>query len=901
MKKRIQYNYYFNGKKYSRKTLAQMTGSDAFYKHIKDFEHKPSRYSNIVKTSYGYDYTFTSGLFKGDTINIHIKKITKQRINLDKFFYTLDIETSTFNNNQDVDWKYTIRNGCRNIERCSDEVPVSIPYLCGIRQYDIRKFYNSPISSGYIADIMDEQNFKGYQGLRTYDDILAWLITICNIAKECNTVKFIIIQNNAYEHSFLHSNVYTKLPEGFKYDASYIRPHKPMKIDIYKDDDLCVRILDSYLLTGKSISSYGATYGYPKLEKTDDYNSTFTPESVLPQDEYIYNKRDLDISALMFINVIKDLTTSCDKKMDEVLPKLFTKTGVTRLKNKWLFENQKDNLYYNRYDMLKDTLNSEIECFSSLDGSVEKKKRFSFNHDCFIGGYVRANENTVYKIQRKVKSIDITSSYPYSMKSKVYGYRYKPVDDNFNKMQFLQEWKFKAKKLMKNFNKFLFYYFNNFLMFELSMKNPFWNASIIISDIQPKPLWNENSMLVMSSSKVIEGDNLLVNNGRVVTGKRAVINVSCVELLNYLLLYDFNIDAVSYMEVAEINDRLPKSVIKTIDYYYKRKSDFKILVRAKEKGKLIPALKSLKDISLNEYEQNYIKEHQNDADISTWLNTQLVIAKADLNAQYGINVEKPNHDDIICTDNNIYQIISNEVEQSIFRRNYKVGMLITAWSRMHLILMSLVLIQAGAVIHYWDTDSIKFTGSDDIDAEVHLFNRKVGKFENCEGIGTFTFEYLPEKNYSYDYFISGGSKNYWYMNDNHINATVSGLSARSIPMCNDYYQKNCKSFKDFVISVLQPMTYFDGLSINTMLTDYTHQSEEVDVTVNGYHFKGYSGVIINQPQSRGLLPYPSRFIESRFWYEYGIRCIPQLFIKDAGEPVILQIKENDSKEVYSIT
>ena len=55
---RLQYNYYFNGKKYSRTTLSTMVGSDAFYKHIKDFEHHPTRYTNIVKTSYGYDYTF---------------------------------------------------------------------------------------------------------------------------------------------------------------------------------------------------------------------------------------------------------------------------------------------------------------------------------------------------------------------------------------------------------------------------------------------------------------------------------------------------------------------------------------------------------------------------------------------------------------------------------------------------------------------------------------------------------------------------------------------------------------------------------------------------------------------------------------------------------------------------
>ena len=109
-----------------------------------------------------------------------------------------------------------------------------------------------------------------------------------------------------------------------------------------------------------------------------------------------------------------------------------------------------------------------------------------------------------------------------------------------------------------------------------------------------------------------------------------------------------------------------------------------------------------------------------------------------------------------------------------------------------------------------------------------------------------------------------------------------------------------KTFRKFVIECLQPMTDFDGESIRTNLTDYTTQSEEADVIVNGYHFKGYSGVIINQPQSRGLLPYPSRYIENRFYKEYGIRVRPQILIKDSDEVLILEIKENNSKEVFDL-
>jgi len=876
-----------------------MVGSDAFYKHIKDYEHHPSRYSNIQKKSYGYDYTFTSGLFEGDTINIHIKKITKQKINLDKSFYTLDIETSTFFNEKGIDWDYKIHNQTRNIERLNDNIPVSIPYLIGVREYNVKKMYESPVSDGYIQKMFDEHFLKGYLPLRTYADLIEWLIKIINQAEEENTVKFLIIQNNAYEHSFLHANVYCKLPEGYKYEPSYIKPHKPLCIDLFKGEDLCVRILDSYLLTGESIESYGSKYGYPKLDKSDGYNSTYTPADILPVDELIYNKRDLDISALMFINVIKDLCNSCNKTPAEVLPKLFTKTGVTRLKNRWLFENPKDNLYYNRHDMLKDNLNAEIECFADCTGRTENKKLFEFNHDCFIGGYVRANEKTVYKIQENVKSIDITSSYPYSMKSKLYGYRYITPAEDFDALDFILKWYDKAELIQKNFNKMMYYYFNNYLMLYMSDSMPFWNASVILTNIKPKPLPNNNSMLIMSSSKLIDFEDLHANNGRIVSCRKAVLNVSSVELFNYSLIYDFDITAVSYFEYASIVGPLSNSLNKTINYYYKRKSDFKILVQAQKNKNLMDVLPSIE--SLNEFELKYIKEHYQDDDFLLWLEVQLMIQKSDLNAQYGINVERPEHDEIICSDNNVYSIISAEVENSIFRRNYKVGILITAWSRMHLIMMSLLLIKEGALIHYWDTDSIKFTAESDIEKVINLFNRKVGTFKNCEGLGTFTFEYLKGKNYSYEKFISGGSKNYWYLNDNEIHFTVSGLSSKALPLCNKYFHNYCKGdFRKFVIELLQPMTDFDGESIGSSLTDYTSQTKKVKININGYEFEGYSGVIINQPQSRGLLPFPSRYIENRFLNEYGKRCKPQLLIEDAGEPVILELKEINSKEVFGL-
>ena len=898
---RLQYNYYFQNKKYSRSTLATMVGSDSFYKHIKDFEFNPNRYSNIQKTSYGYDYTFTSGLFAGETINIHIKKITKQKINLDKSFYALDIETSTFFNEKNIDWKYQVKREHREIIRLNEQKPVSLPYLIGIREYNIYKMLESPISSGYIAEMFDEQYLKGYIPWRTYSDVIQWLQQIALEAEASNTVKFIVIQNNAYEHSFLHSNVYCKLPEGYKYVPHYIKPHKPLYIDIFKNDDLCIRILDTYLLTGNSIKAYGSIYGYEKLDKSDDYKSDYTPDSILPLDEFVYNKRDLDISALMFINTIKDLMNACDKKPEEILPRLFTKTGVTRLKNRWLFENQKDNLFYNKYDMLKNNLNGEIETFADSSGTVHKIKLFEFNNDCFIGGYVRANEKTVYKIQDKVKSIDITSSYPYSMKSKIYGFHYLPAEPDFDALEFLQEWHRKAELIQENFNKLLYYYFNNFLMLYMNKKIPFWNASVIISHLRPKPLPNDNSMLIMSTSKVIEGDNLRFNNGRIISGDRIALNVSSVEFFNYCLIYDFFIEDVSYFEYASKVNCLSNSMKKTVDYYYKRKSDLKLLLQAQKNGNILDIMKSIRELSLNDFEKEYIRKHYIESDFSIWLEVQLMIAKADLNAQYGINVEHPNHDEVICSDNNVYTIVSNEVEHSIFRRNFKVGMLITAWSRMHLILMSQYLIQAGAVIHYWDTDSIKFTSEADVDDIVKLFNKKVGKFDKCEGIGTFTFEYLKGKNYSYEKFISGGSKNYWYMNNNEINFTVSGLSARAKPICNNYFRKYCNNdFRQFVIELLQPKTDFDGETIKTNLTDYTAQNEEADVIVNGYHFIGYSGVIINQPQSRGLLPYPSRYIENRFYNEYGIRCKPHLLISDAGEPIIMEIKEKNSKEVFDL-
>ena len=885
-----KYDYYYNGKKYYKNELIKLFGN-SWERHYETWE----------KTDYGYKYTFKRGMHSGEEIEIHTKKVTSKKIELDNSFYALDIETSTFFNEKNVDWSYYNKNGVRYIKRLNEKIPLSLPYLCGVREYDFKKFYNSSISNGYIKNMFDEDNYTGYKALRTYDDIINWLKSIVDDADASGTVKFLVIQNNAYEHSFLHSNVYTKLGDGYNYDVNYIQPHKPMKIDIYKDKHLCLRILDTYLLTGKSLKSYGATYGYPKLDKTDDYKSTYTPLDELEDDEYIYNKRDLDISALMFINVVKDLCNATGKTPDEILPRLYTKTGVTRLKNKILFENKYVNLLYNKNDMDKNILNNEIRTFTKCSGEVELTKLYKYNHDCFIGGYVRANEKTVYKILEYVKSIDITSSYPYSMKSKYYGFDYEPVDESFDKLAFLRDWKSKLDKLSKNLYTLKMLYFRNFLLNMLSSKYPFFTCSIIIENVRPKELPNNNSMLIMSSSKLIDTIECEINNGRVTRCTKAVLNVSCVELLNYALIYDFDIVDCSYLEVAKRVSKLPKHMQETINYYYKRKSDFKKLVKAYKTKTLLEVLNSIKDISLNEFEINYIKKNINDADLLIWLEQSLQNAKADLNAQYGINVEQPNHDEILCSENNVYTQKEQDVEQSIFRRNYKVGIMITAWSRLHLIMMSLTLIEAGATIHYWDTDSIKFTTTKPIDDVVKQFNKNVGTFDKCDGIGTYDFEYLKDKDYSYRYFVSGGSKNYWYCNDNKVDFTVSGLSARALPVVNNYFVEKCNyDFRKFVTECLQPMTYFDGESIGTTLTDYESSTHYVECNINGYKFKGYSGVVINQPQSRGLLPTPSRHILSRFYNEYKVRCRPQILIYSDGISDLYECGDNNSQELWGL-
>lgn len=891
-----EYKYIFQGKEYTRNQLEKKLETSAFYKKLNFADTKT--HSNIISTNKGYIYTIKFGEYKGEQVQIIKKKITQNYCNIDKFIYTLDIETSTFYNEKNIDWNYQIIKNNREIRRLNNKFPISIPYLIGIKQYEFDKIYNA--SNNELQIEFAENNFYNYFPLRSYDDCICFFKDMIENSYYNNTVKFIIIQNNSYEDSFLHSNVYVKLAEdaNIKIEYNYIKPHKPMKIDISYKNELCIRILDSYLLTSQSLKTYGNTYGIEKLDKNDNYKSFFTPLTNLSNDEYIYNKRDLDITILMFINTLKNLAVFCNKKPQELISRVYTKTGLTRIKNKQMFENGKINIKYNKNDMSKDNLNHFVRVFENCKGDTELVPLYQFNSSCFIGGYVRANENSVYEIKENVKSIDITSSYPYSMKSKFFGFNY-IVDKSIDSLLFLKKWKKKFDSL--NFDKLLDLYFSNRLIYYLSYKYPMFNCSIIIKDLKAKKLNNKNSMLIMSYSKLIDSINCKAINGRVKKADYCCINVSSIELINYLLIYDFDIIDVSYFEVATIVEKLPYTYQNTIDYYYTRKNELKQIIKMYNNNTLSDYLNTIEKTTLNNNELNYIKDNIDNEEIEIFLNQLLMISKADLNAQFGINVENPNHDIISITDNNIFEVTKNDVENSIIRRNYKVGINITAWSRMHLILMSLLLIQNGAIIHYWDTDSIKFTSNnDDIENIIEEFNLKVGKIKKCPEIGCFTFEYQNKKNYSYDYFITLGSKNYWTVSNNKISYTVSGLSGKAKELITNYFNQ-CNSFDDFVKNALRPRTIYDGESIKSSLTDYTSNIIYQDIVINNYHFKGYSGVIINQPQSRALLPYPTMSIENKYYKIYKKISAPQLIQFDNDKKAIIrQINDKNSLEIKGL-
>lgn len=298
------------------------------------------------------------------------------KINYNNYFYTFDIETTTFEHEEQ---KYT------------DIYLFSFLKVKFDKQITIDKLEHTPLTTG-----------------RTWQEVNQQLIDINEQSKKYNQITIIYVHNLAYEFDGIVKNC------SFVRDA-YINgtvkdlfrsPRKPIFVRIGNIEFRC-----SYILLNSSLKALGQLYNYPKLDI--DYNNKYYSFSKLPREEYEYNARDVRLQAYAIMkncNNFSYINNICD------IP--YTFTSLTRENNKVINTSKIKKSYKNRNIWSLNKYKDNIEILQKV----------------YTGGYTHATAITSARTINNVYSVDIVSSYPDSMLHRRFPHNFKKYNGNNAKM-----------------------------------------------------------------------------------------------------------------------------------------------------------------------------------------------------------------------------------------------------------------------------------------------------------------------------------------------------------------------------------------------------------------------------------------------------------------------------------
>lgn len=423
---------------------------------------------------------------------------------------------------------------------------------------------------------------------------------------------------------------------------------------------------------------------------------------------------------------------------------------------------------------------------------------FQMLEKAFAGGYTHANYINVDTICYNVKSVDFTSSYPFVICSEKFP------------MKKFQKIKIESKQ------QFLNYIQDRPAVFKIIFKDI--TAKTNITTIS-KSKCRFGSDLDEKSHIPLKDRKYIFDNGRVKKARMLETTITDIDFKIIDKFYDFK-DYVIYDFYVSRYDYLPKALIECVLQLYNDKTKLKGI-----EGK----------------EELY------------------QVAKALLNAFYGMCVTNPLSDDIIFDDENGWS--TNEIDDK-YQLSAKLsesenkyssvlsfawGVWVTAYARKNLLDMVYII---GDDVIYCDTDSIKYMNYTKYENDIEcyneeLFNRAIrvanrykidieklspkdikGKIHK---IGIFT----DEGNYSH--FKTLGAKRYLTCKDNkYIQITVSGVSKKDFyRYLKSIYGGEVAENKQYYISPSDEITqqifdmFADGLSIPA---EYTGKQTHTYIT-----------------------------------------------------------------------
>lgn len=357
---------------------------------------------------------------------------------------------------------------------------------------------------------------------RTWDEFLLILKRIKDFySLNINKRIIIWVHNLSFEFAFIQHL--------FKWDNVFaVDDRKP----VYATTNDGLEFRCSYILSGYSLDMLSknlTTYKINKLVGDLDYSKLRHSKTPLTDKEYQYILHD-GLVVMAYIKELLDQYGDMNK-----LP--LTQTGFVRkyVRTECLYSgytsHKKKFVYkhYKKYNSLMNTL------------TIPNYKAYQQMKRVYTGGFTHCNSLYSGLIIDDVTSFDFTSSYPYVMVSELY-----PM----SKPKLIQ------LHSQDEFNKYLI---SHCCMFEITFYN-----------IKPKIIYDHP----ISASKCFNIDNVVEDNGRVVTADRLSISINEVDFRIIKDFYEWDYCDVWNFRIME-KGYLPTPFVKAILKLYELKTTLK--------------------------------------------------------------------------------------------------------------------------------------------------------------------------------------------------------------------------------------------------------------------------------------------------------------------------------------
>lgn len=415
------------------------------------------------------------------------------------------------------------------------------------------------------------------------------------------------------------------------------------------------------------------------------------------------HKTKLDLTELQYcINDVVILSEFSDFIFHEyIVPSRrvpLTKTGLLRAEVKAELKKQ-----CRRIDDYKAAVKT------AFPSETEYKMYFRF---LFRGGYVHSNFTLTNQVLRDCRAFDITSSYPARMNLSYY-----PVTP------FIAE-EFSVDALKEKCCIMIIDFYN--------IKNRFFHS-------------------IESGHKVIEGENIKLDNGRVYRADRIRVMLTELDLQNYFDFYTWDDMRIISFKTAR-RGKLPRFIRDVLNKHYREKA-------------------ALKAQGLND-------------------TPRYAIVKSGVNSAFGLMVTRLSLDKVIYKNGQwmldpIPLDYNKEVEGQFLLPQW--GIYVAAAARHELLKMVFEIERVcGNIVIYCDTDSIKCLNHPKLDGIIEGYNRRVAKQLRDNNLTDPAFADLgffddEAKGHVITRFKTLGAKRYLTEYDNKkIKATIAGLPKKTI-------------------------------------------------------------------------------------------------------------------------